>query len=98
MKTNFVRAVFDIHCDWEGVPPVYRIYINDELFSERSWSWPVTWHLTQILQIEAPAGEYRVRLEPVGRQIAKFTTTDFKIEFGPALWIDDYTLRVKNAS
>ena len=53
METVFVKAKFDIDCDWEGLAPVYRIYVNDELFAERTYTW-VDQYLTEILQIEAP--------------------------------------------
>lgn len=94
MKTHFVRAELDIYCDWQGIPPVYRIYVNDELFTERTWNWPVTWHLTQILQIKAPRGEYSVRIEPMQPCMAKFTCDNFNIVYGPARWIEPGKFKV----
>lgn len=88
MNTHFIRAEFDIYCNWEGIPPVYRIYVNEELFTERTWAWPVTWHLTQILQIQAPPGEYRVEVRPVGPNLAAFECKNFHIGVGPATWTD----------
>lgn len=91
MKTHFVRAEFDIYCNWEGIPPVYRIYVNEELFTERTWAWPITWHLHQILQIQAPAGEYKIEVQPVGPCIASFECRNLRIGHGPAAWMDpDY--------
>lgn len=97
MKTQFVKASFDLNCDWEGLPPVYRIYVNDELFTEREWAW-TDHYLTEMLQIEAPAGSYTVRVEPVGPCIAKFVVTNNQIGHGPAVWHSESTLEIQDAS
>jgi hypothetical protein len=40
MQTEFVMAVCDVYVKWkQGDPPRYRCYVNDELFTERSWIW-----------------------------------------------------------
>ena len=64
MDTVFVRAVFDIDCDWEGLPPVYRVFVNDELFTERTWIWSDQ-HLQETLQIQAAPGKYLAWLSSV---------------------------------
>ena len=93
MDTVFVKAVIDIDCDWEGLEPAYRIYVNDELFTERTWSW--THHsLEEVLQIQAPPGRYHIRLEAVEPCLARFQVTDPRVEHGPAAWIDDQTLEI----
>jgi hypothetical protein len=82
----FVRAVFDIDCDWEGLPPVYRVFVNDELFTERTWIW-TDQHLQEILQIQAVPGRYRVRVESVGPSLSQFRVWNHRIEHGPAAWV-----------
>ncbi len=93
MNSQFVRAVFDLDCDWEGLPPVYRIYVNDELFSEREWRW-TDCYLQEILQIQAPVGTYTVRIDPVGPQIARFHAQNHRIEHGHALWTTPETIQI----
>lgn len=93
MNAVFVRAVFDLDCDWEGLPPVYRIYVNDELFAEREWRW-TDCYLHEILQIQGVPGTYRVSVQPVGPQIANFRSTNHRIEHGPAHWLDQTTLEI----
>lgn len=93
MTTHFIRAVFDLDCDWEGLPPVYRIYVNDELFAEREWRW-IDHYLEEILQIQAPSGKYFVKVEPIGPQISKFKSSNHRIEHGPARWLDQTTLEI----
>lgn len=93
METNFVRAVIDIDCEWSGLPPVYRVYINDELFTERTWIWTDA-YLEEILQIQAPPGQYHFRIESVGPALAGFSVRNHRVEYGPGRWIDDRTLEI----
>ena len=86
MDTVFVKAFFDLDCEWEGLPPTYRVYVNDELFAERSWIW-TDCYLSEMLQIQAPPGRYEVRVEPVGPNLARFTVANHRVEYGPAHWI-----------
>lgn len=93
MKKQFVKALFDLHCDWEGLPPSYRIYVNDELFAERTFYW-VDDYLKETLQIEAPAGIYHVRFEPLKPNLAKFRLENHRVEHGSAKWVDPQTLEI----
>lgn len=86
MSTVFVKAWFDLDCEWEGLPPVYCVYVNDELFAERTWIW-TDQYLSEMLQISAPPGRYEVRVEPVGPNLAHFTTGNHRVEVGPGEWI-----------
>jgi len=36
-----VNIVVDVHCTvGHDVNPVYRLYVDDELLTERTWTWP----------------------------------------------------------
>lgn len=97
-NTVFVKALFDIDCEWEGLAPVYRIYVNDELFAERTWIWADR-YLTEMLQISAPPGDYSVSVETVGPQLARFTINNHRVEHGPAEWVKKNThLRIHHES
>jgi hypothetical protein len=87
VENKFIRAVFDLDCEWEGLPPTYRIYVNDELFAERTWTW-VDEYLTEMLQISAAPGRYHVRVEPVAPHLSRFTASNHRVEYGPGHWID----------
>ena len=52
MTKKFVRVVSDVYCTWEGLAPTYRVYVNDELFTERTWIWTQD-YLEEMLQIQA---------------------------------------------
>ena len=93
METKFIKAVFDIDCVWEGDPPRYRVYVNDELFTERTWIWQDC-YLTEILQIQALPGQYQISVQPVGIDPAQFHMFNRDVEHGSAQWIDSNTLEI----
>lgn len=86
MSTVFVKAWFDLDCEWEGLPPTYRIYVNDELFAERTWNY-TEHYLSEMLQILAEPGRYEITVRPVGPNLAEFTASNFRVEYGPGEWI-----------
>jgi len=93
MEPVFVKAVFDLDCDWQGLPPAYRIYVEDELFAERTWRWTEE-YIEEMLQILALPGRYQVKLEPLQPNLAHFHPSNHKIEYGPARWVDSTTLEI----
>lgn len=95
MEPVFVKAYLDIDCDWEGLPPAYRVYVNDELFTERGWYWNDA-YLREFLQILAKPGLYTIRIEPVLPTLAKFTVLDRGVEIGPGQWTDENTLCIQD--
>lgn len=85
--------MFNIECEWDKVRPAYRIFVNDELFTERTWNWDGC-YIEELLQIEAPEGMYIVRLEAVQPTRGRFTVTNHRIESGPARWLNDRQLEI----
>jgi hypothetical protein len=84
MQTEFVMAVCDVYVKWEqGNPPRYRCYVNDELFTERTWIWREN-YLEEQLQILAEPGRYQIRYELVDTENAKLTADNYRITLGPA--------------
>ena len=83
MRTEFVLVLTDVNCEWSGEPPRYRCYVNDELFTERTWIWTDN-YLEEQLQILAEPGEYVIRYELVDVENAKLTANNYRITHGPA--------------
>jgi hypothetical protein len=83
MRTEFVMALTDVNCDWSGEPPRYRCYVNDELFTERTWIWTEN-YLEEQLQILAEPGQYIIRYELVDADRATLTANNYRITLGPA--------------
>ena len=83
MARQFIRLLVDVHCEWKDSPPIYRAYVNDELFAERTWIW-TDMYLEECFQIEAEPGDYRIRYELVSPHLAELNVTNFRVDHGPA--------------
>jgi hypothetical protein len=92
MNKHFVRVLADVDCEWEGLNPIYRVYVNDELFAERTWLW-TTEYLKEILQIEAEPGEYKLRWELVPPHLAQLRIQNIRVDFGPGT-VENNVLRI----
>ena len=84
MRREFVQVVCDVDCKWEGLPPAYRAYVNDELFTERTWIWKDC-YLEESFQIEALPGRYRMKYELVTPEHAGIKIRNLRITHGPAV-------------
>ena len=92
MARQFVRLLADVHCEWRDSVPIYRAYVNDELFAERTWIWN-DMYLEECFQIDAEPGDYRIRYELVSPHLADITVTNFRVEHGPAT-VDNNVVRI----
>ena len=88
-----MRILSQIDCTWEGLNPVYRVYVNDELFAERTWIW-TDCSLEEALQVEADVGTYTLRYELVTPHLAQLHIGNLTVDYGPAVKIDDVTFRI----
>ena len=93
MNKSYVRVLSKIDCDWEGLNPVYRLYVNDELFSERVWRWTND-YLEEVIQVEAEPGDYNLRYELVEPHLATLKVGSLTVEYGPAQAVNDTTFRI----
>jgi len=94
MTKQFVRLLCDVDCEWEGLSPIYRAYINDELFAERTWIW-TDCYLEELFQIEAEPGEYRIRYELVPPHLAQLNIKNMRVDYGSAT-VENNILRITN--
>lgn len=96
MRNKFVKFSFDLFCDWKRQPPTYRIYVNNELFTERSYIWGGTQYLQEVLQLSAPPGKYSIRIDNLGDPECQFKIRNLNIDSGTARVIDSKTIEVSN--
>jgi hypothetical protein len=82
MNKKFVIVQCDVHCEWKKHPPVYRVYVEDELFAERTFIWD-NQYLIENLQILADPGKYSIRFELVGKSSAELRVENIRIATGP---------------
>ena len=90
-----MQVLCDVHCQWEGLPPIYRVYVNNELFTERTWIWDDSYYLEEMLQISAPAGEYTITYELVPPHLAHIEVKNMRIEIGDAV-IKNNKVRIRH--
>ena len=95
MSKHFVRILSKIDCDWEGLSPNYRLYVNDELFVERTWVWNDEL-IEENLQIEAIPGDYKLRYELVPPHLAEIKILDLSVDIGPAEIVSNTHFRILN--
>ena len=95
-RSVIVRADVDIR--WRKQPPNYRIYVNDELFSERTWIWKEE-YLEEVLAIHAAPGEYNLRWEIVPPFKGHITVTNPRVEHCSGAYItEELQLRITDES
>ena len=82
MQKEAVTVVADVNVKWAKSPPRYRCYVNDELFTERTWTW-TDHYLEEIIPIYAEPGAYHVKYELVDPESAEMQIRNFRIVNGP---------------
>lgn len=83
MSKNSVIVTCDVRCVWRKRPPSYRVYVNDELFAERTWIWENA-YLEETFHVNAKPGKYLIRYELLENSRATLTTENFRVEHGEA--------------
>ena len=93
MQTEFIVVRCDVHCEWTGPHPRYRCYVDDELFSERTWIWHDV-YLEENFQIQAPVGKYTVRVELLDTAHANIQVRNLQVNRGPAVITPDGRVQI----
>ena len=94
MSKKYVCVTIDLHCEWEGLNPAFRVYVNDELFTERTWRWENS-YLEETLQLRTEPGDYQITYEIVPPHLATLTVTNLRIVSGNATLINANTVRIQ---
>lgn len=84
MQKHFVLVACDVDCQWTGNHPRYRVYVNNELFAERTWIWQNE-YLEENIQMEAPSGFYQIKIELLDKEHATLTVSNMRVLHGPAI-------------
>ena len=55
---------FDVHCHWSETPPVYRVYVDNDMITERTFGWTGYDHYIQEnLVCDLAPGVHCIRIE-----------------------------------
>jgi hypothetical protein len=73
------------------------VYVNDELFTERTWIWQDDLYLREEIQIEAEPGDYSIRYELVPPNLAELLVTRPVVDYGSAVITENGLLRIQDA-
>ena len=87
MQTFFVRVECDVTAKVHEQPFRYRAYVNNELFTERTWIWE-NCYLEENFQISAPAGIYPIRFETVDEANGRIKVRNHRVVTGPGQIIE----------
>ena len=82
MTTKFVQVTMDIDIEAVKEQPRYRVFVDNELFTERTWIWQDQF-LREMLQIEAPPGRYPIRVELVDPESGVLKLRNMRMLLGP---------------
>jgi len=78
MKLVNVLVEVDVYCHPLEGDPVYRLYINDELFVERTWIWDDI-YLEESIPISAPPGDYLIKYQVIPENSAILKIKNLRI-------------------
>ena len=100
MNTFPASVICDVTAKVHAQPFRYRVYVNNELFTERTWIWKNV-HLEEMLPISAPAGVYPIRFETVDPENGRIKVRNHRIDQGPAcitMYRDELSVEISNES
>jgi len=72
---------FDVHCYYDGINPRYRVYVDDDLITERTFVWDTKQqYVEETVILEAPSGTHRLRVENVDPALGTFAVENIKLD------------------
>ena len=95
MTKQFVRVMTDVYCECKDENPIYRVYVNGELFGERKWRTPDDQYLEEMISIDGEPGDYVIKYELVQPKTACMTVENWRVVRGPGR-ITNNRLRIYN--
>ena len=76
-----VSISVDLYCKWEITPPIYRLYVDDTLLTERTYIWNCEEQFVRehvIVNLEH--GTHTLKIESVNSEFAVFMKRNFSID------------------
>jgi hypothetical protein len=76
-----VAVQFDLYCNWSQKEPVYRVYVDNDLITERTFVWPGYQHyIRENFMIAVKHGEHNIKIENLNPDTAKFTVKRVRVD------------------
>jgi hypothetical protein len=75
------ELTFQIHCYYNELPPRYRVYVDSDLITERTFSWDTReQYVEEHVIINAPVGPHTLRIENVDPELGTFTVENLLVD------------------
>jgi hypothetical protein len=88
-----VQVAVDVYCDSGVDPSAYRVYVDNDLLTERSWIWPsYETFIREHIVVDVDPGTHTVRLERC-QGVSNFTVRAFSVD-GQSLNPDNLSFTV----
>lgn len=82
MEQGTVIVSCDVYVSWSGAAPTYRLYVGDELFTERTWIWTHQ-YLHEVFAVTAPYGSYSINYQLLPHPNAAIKIKNLTVDSGP---------------
>lgn len=76
--------------------PRYRVWVRDEMFTERQWRWTNNECLEEQIGVRGDPGQYPVRIEMVPGWPGDVAVTNWRVVEGPGRVDDQGCLEILN--
>lgn len=85
-----VEITCDVYCRWTASPPAYRVYVDNDLLTERTYVWDISEQFVReniIVNIEP--GAHSLRIEPVNPEVTSFSIRNITINKQPVTLVNN---------
>jgi hypothetical protein len=82
---RLVSLKLDVRCKYEKTPAIYRIYVDNDLITERTWYWnrPEAWRtehvITENIETVLTLGRHKLVFEPIDSHPDNFYLHNFTL-------------------
>lgn len=78
---NEVKLTVDVICNWLGYEPTYRIYVDGDLITERTYTWGSEEYVREHIIVVLDSGSHNIKLEKVKKPgtACDFYLKNFKV-------------------
>jgi hypothetical protein len=77
-----VSLQVDVHCvTTSHGEPVYRVFVDDNLLTERSWIWPAyEVYIEENIEVQLDEGRHQVKVEGLNRTSADIIAKNLRVD------------------
>jgi hypothetical protein len=57
----------DVYANWSDTPPRYRVYVDDDLVTERDFIYDTTMYIREHIVVLLESGKHKIRVQHCNR-------------------------------